>query len=61
MKKAEINAVKMTVRDLSRFYELMENERKPSGVFGHLKKIIVLTKHPSWEKWINIFPKCYKP
>ena len=54
MKKAEIKAVKMTVRDLSRFYELMENERKQNGVFGHLKKIIVLAKHPSWEKRINI-------
>ena len=44
----------MTVRDLSRFYELMANEGKQSGVFGHLKKIIVLAKHPSLEKRIYI-------
>jgi len=45
-----IKAVKMTVRDLSRIYELTENERKPSGVFGHLKKIFVLAKHPCFHK-----------
>ena len=31
----------MTVRELSSFYELTENERKPSGVFGHSHQISV--------------------